>query len=255
MKKKFEIPYNFSKHCLKKIVDNHFTEDDWIEFVYIPAYYKHCHTTRLEYGRFPSNIDDYIGHIRFIQSLRLDIAVLLQSEEELEDSVISFYLNLGVRNFIVKNDNTARRIKQLNPNAKTIASITKLLTLNDILAKDLSMYDKIVLDFRMNDIDIVRKLPKSLHYILMPNSKCCKDTPKERCMTHWGYTNFNFLENEFKCNETSMGVNSAYLTPDQLKYFDEYVDGYKLQGREIPYDYMYNIIFPYVEDYYNDRKL
>ena len=58
-------------------------------------------------------------------------------------------------------------------------------------------------------------------------------------------------------NEKAFGYGVMSRTDEEnaITVFDEYVDGYKLQGREIPYDYMYNIIFPYVEDYYNDKKL
>ena len=242
--KKFEIPYNFCKLDLQTVLASGIK--DYIELVYVPAFWEHTQTTRLELERHPLDTDEYIDHIKFIQEHELKVSILLQGED-LSDDIIDFYINLGIDSFIVRSDVLAKRIKDRFPNCEVIASITKILSVNDLMQKDLSMYDKIVLDFRLNDLNIIKCLPRNHKYIVMPNTPCFRDCPKERCLKHW-FNGKKYIEDGDFCSNLWFH-KPAFIPPEDLRDFDDYVDSYKLQGREyIKYLLPYYIL-TYIENY------
>ena len=239
--RKFEIPYNFSKETILKLLPY----KNIIETVYVPAFKEHCHSTRFEFGLDPSSLEEYLDHLEFLQNQGLPVSILLQEDKLLDRSIIEFYLDRHIDSFIVRNDNTAKLIKNINPNIETIASITKLLTVEEINILDLSMYDKIVLDFRLNDLEIVSKLPIKYKYILMPNTVCSKNANPKMCRLHWD------CGDKLKCNLKCYNPdnpNLATISPQDLHKFDKYICTYKLQGRERRGNDMYEYILPYLTE-------
>lgn len=244
--KKFEIPYNF---CKESLLGEAYRYKDKIDCVYLPAYYEHSVSTRTECGNYPLDIDTYWEHVDFIKELGLEPSVLFQSGI-VSDEIIQMYLNRGIRYFIVRDDNLAIRIKQLNPNTRITASIIKQLTVEDLNTKDLSMYDNIVLDFHLNRLETVKSLPKNHKYILMPNAPCYYDCPKERCMFHW-FHGKELDESEVFC--VDLYKESCWIPANALHEYDEYIDGYKLQGREMnDYSLLYYMLH-YMDDYYQEE--
>ena len=240
--KKFEIPYNFSKETISKLLPY----KNIIETVYIPAYKEHCHSTRFEYGLDPNNLEEYLDHLEFLQNQGLPVSILLQEDRLLDKSIVKFYLDRHINSFIVRNDDTARLIKSIDSSIEIIASITKLLTVEEINTLDLSMYDKIVLDFRLNDLESVSKLPTKYKYILMPNTLCSKNANPKMCRIHWD------CGDKLKCNLKCYNPdnpNLAIISPYDLHKFDKYICTYKLQGRERQGNDMYEYILPYLTEY------
>ena len=170
--KKFEIPYNFCKQGLEDMLKYENYDDiqimwgvDWIDSVYLPAFCEDSQTTRLELKIHPLEWFEYVDHISYIQDKGLSPDVLLQGDKKIDIDTIGKYIDLGIDKFIVKEDANAKLIKDNFPNAMTTASITKMLTVEELKDKDLSMYDRIVLDFRLNDLDVVKSLPKNHKYV------------------------------------------------------------------------------------------
>lgn len=248
MAKKFEIPYNF---CKEAIVGIAYKYKDKIDTIYIPAFYRHTRVTRIEIDNYPKTEDEYIDHINFLQGLGFDVSILFQGGV-VDKSIVDFYLGNNIKSFIVYDDALAIMIKELCPEAKITASITKQLSPMDIKTMDLSMYDRIVLDFRLNDIDIIKDLPKKYKYVLMPNTPCYMDCPKERCQKHW-FDGFEFQKGKF-CHELGF-CKPAWIDAKDLSVYDDYVELYKLQGREIcDYSLLYYMMH-YMDEYYASEDI
>ena len=239
---KFEIPYNFSKETIIKLIPY----QDIIETIYVPAYKGHSRSTRVEFGLDPNTLEEYLEHIKFLQMQGFNISILFQENRLLDRKIIEFYLDKNIKSFIVRDDNTAKLIKTINSNIEVIASITKLLTVKDINTLDLSIYDKIVLDFRLNDINIISKLPKKYKYIIIPNTLCSKDANPKLCQTHWDYG--DKLGNKLNCFNSAC-PNLATIPYNKLYKFDKYISTYKLQGREKYGDSILEDIYLYLNEY------
>ena len=145
--KKFELPYNFDNDYFAFL--NHYQDYfKYIKFIYLPAFKENGIENTREKG-FRSmegkenyhNYDKYVNIIKRFQSLNLDICILIQRNATLE--IVQKYINeFNIKYFIINNDELAVKLKELyGDKIYLILSITRLLTFDEIINTDLSMYD------------------------------------------------------------------------------------------------------------------
>ena len=151
--KKFEVPYNFYEDYIDKMSSlvDYFS---YIKFVYVPCFKESNIENTRESKNYKShqnyiklNYIEYTNKIKEIQSLGLDVAILMQRGATFE--LIEKYINdLNIKYFIINDDVLAKKIKdKYGDKIYLILSITRALRFNDYLQNDLSMYDEIVLYF------------------------------------------------------------------------------------------------------------
>ena len=180
----------------------------------------------------PQSRKEYEWHIRQIVNSGLRFVVLWQ----IRDKIISFetlnyYTSLNTSGFIVANDKNAEIIKNFNPNLLVVCSIVQKLCAN-ISKKDLSNYDYVVLYYTFNRaLDALKKLEHIKNkIIIMPNTLCNIDCPS---IHHWFPSkNKPFVAKRDCCMTINNIAKCGVIFPEHLKFFDDYVGGYKLQGRE-----------------------
>ena len=259
--RKFEIPYNYSVDYLLKIVDMVPNINEVTEFVYLPGFREHTYETRQNAYpvEVPKTLEQYECHINFIKSLGLPIGIVLQEQKPIDIDILRYYTDkLNISQFIVYDDENARRIKQLNPNAECTLSVTRCLSVYDIKHNDYSLYNRIVLDFRLNDLNLVKSLPDKYKYVVIANCPCSKNMPVEICKMHW--SDGGYLPEELRriCHEKGSPENrvNSLIPINQLKDGDNVVHNYKLQGRDLTGDVLIPRIIPYLlGEKYNPEEM
>lgn len=256
MKQKFEIPYNFDISLINELVPY----KEYIEFIYMPSYYEDGGNSRKDLilkNRVPMNWDDYITHITAIQK-HFKIGILLQEDSTLE--LIDKYYELGIRIFILNNNDLVLTVKEKYADIKCILSITGVLSIEDIKNNDYSMYDEIVLFFNFcRQIQLLKELPTNYKYVLLVNSHCIYNC--DRALTHWRLK-ADTLEKYEAAVETIVNghcsdvfrEDRAFIYPQDLVYFNEYITNYKLVDRLMNTEDIIYEIDRYSKQYTNTKK-
>ena len=238
MKNNWEIPFNFKKDW--------FTEAkpyiDYIECVYLPIF-ERGHTTREWIGCPEWN--KYLDNIRKIQDLGLKPSLLIQKDSS--EELIEKYYNLGVKDFIINDDDLATKIKQDFTDVYLRLSIMRW-SVEDV-KKDLP-YDNICLPYYYNrHFDEITKLPKK-NYTLLVNATCLWDCP---WFQQHGFTGKHGTCGNLRFNKIG-GIrygNISYIPPKQLDLFKPYIKTFKLQGR----DFSSKLIFDDLEKYIKNPSI
>lgn len=243
----FEVPYNFNK----SLISFYKKHSSFINFLFLPPYKEDSTNTRtyIETKKkghcyMPQSRDEYEHHLLQIKASGLKFVVLWQ----IRDSIISqesliYYYNLGASGFIIGNDLNAKIIKDFNTNLLVIGSLVQRLCAN-ISKKDLRYYDYILLYYPFNrSIDALKQLTHIKDkIILMPNTLCHIDCPS---VHHWFPSKKQPFVQKRDClalKDTEKYVKkSGFISPEHLYLFDNYVGGYKLQGREYTTDLLKHI--------------
>ena len=234
MNKRFEVPYNFSKRLIRFYAKN----ASFIRYVYVAPYKEdslHTRSTIETSSRghcyMPGTRAEYESHLRCLADAKLSFVILWQVPDKvLSPEVIKYYQELGASGFIVGSDENAHRVKMYDPNLVVICSLVQRVCY-DILQKDLSPYDYIILYYPYNRaLDALRELHSIKDkLILMPNTFCHVDCPS---MHHWfPAPDKPFVQNR-DCPAMRYISMTAFIAPEHLYLFDDWVGGYKLQGRE-----------------------
>lgn len=256
MNKLFEVPYNFDE----KLIKYYKKHADRINFLYIPPYKDDLLNTRSAiqtnvkgHCYMPHSREEYERHLIFVRHTGLRYVVLWQDR----DSIISaeqldYYTQLGASGFIIANDKNAKIVKDYNPSLLVICSLVQKLQRN-ILKRDFSNYDYIILYYTFNrSLNAIKKLSALKEKIvLMPNTLCNIECPS---VHHW----FPSKEKPFDFqNDCWLRLDTirkcGLIFPEHLRLFNQYVGGFKLQGREYPTEAIkYLCHFYFEEEYYSD---
>lgn len=238
MKRQFEVPYNFSKQLIAFYAKH--TAD--ISYVFVPPYREDSLNTRssIETHRrgtcyMSKSRAEYESHLVCLTQAGLRFVVLWQLPQAvITERVIAYYMGLGASGFIVGNHESASVIKRVNPELIVVCSLVQRVCY-DVLVRDFSLYDFVLLYYPFNrGLDALKTLaPLKEKLILMPNTLCHVDCPS---MHHW----FPDPKRPFVQNRDCPGLHgtvwSGFIAPDHLTLFDDWVGGYKLQGREYTTD-------------------
>lgn len=229
----FKFPYDFDVTTLNTLTTllNDCNENNsnrvGISSVYLPAFKEHCNSARDDEinKNLPSTWDEYAEHIKLILASGYTPDILIQEPQKILDAhTIQLYLNLGVNTFTVAEDDNAKLIKQLCPNAYIIASITKVLSPDEINNLDNTLYDEVCLYFWYNrNIKTIHNLPTHFKYSIIVNAWCSCTCAS--CYEHW----FGDNRRTFICPEGTKGDGCGI---SNLEYFTPYIHTFKVQGRE-----------------------
>ena len=197
----------------------------------------------------PRSREEYETHLRKITAAGLRYVVLWQEyERNITKDILDYYCGLNASGFIVANDGNAAFIKNYDKNILVICSVVQRVCI-DILRRDLSNYDYVILYYPFNrSLDALKLLsPVKEKIVIMPNTLCNINCPS---IHHWFPTTERPFVAERDCWMNLNTVDKCGLIfPEHLYLFDNYVGGYKLQGRE----YSTQTI-KYVCQYYFNRK-
>ena len=248
---KYELPYNFETNyidALQKCFEQNPGCKDAVEFVFIPSWKGDGFNTRehiYEREWYPKNEKEYQERLAQFKQANIPVCIIIQQMYDFVNKkvlptergveLIDKYYDLGIRDFIINDDNVARITKQKHPDVRLILSITRMLTYKQIMEKPefLNYYDELVLFFWFNrHLDIIKKLPKDYKYILINNDHCyydCKQT-----MKHW------FTVDQKSYGECCMASHcgsrderlSIRIYPEDMKLFAPYLDHFKIAGRD-----------------------
>ena len=242
--KKFELPYNFQNDYFDMLSTLDKKYFDYIKFIYLPAFKEGNVKNSREYQELlnnPSyyNFDNYIKVLKKIKSFNIDIALLMQRGATL-DIIDKYYNEYNIKYFIIGDDNLAKEIRKKYDNKiYLILSITRVLSYNDIMTKDFSMYDEIVLFFWFNKhLDYIKKLPSKYNYSILVNSNCIYNC--KYAQSHW------FL-NKYICGKED--YIPIMISSYDLILFDKYINSYKLVDRTSASDYIISSLKEYVDEY------
>lgn len=238
MNKLFEVPYNFS-YTLIKFYKRY---SSFISYLFLPPYKDDSINTRTvietkKKGRcyMPQSRDEYENHIHEILKAGLKCVVLWQELDNIiTEKELGYYHDLGVSGFIIGNDANAKIIKNFDPNLIVIASLVQRISSN-LLSRDFSKYDYVLLYYSFNrSLDALKQLSFMKHkIILMPNSLCNIDCPS---IHHWFPTEVHPFVKRRDCmiitDKEHYISRCGFISPQHLYLFDDFVGGYKLQGRE-----------------------
>lgn len=241
--KKFEVPYNFDE----ELIPYYQKYSCIINFLFLPPYKDDAFNTRTYLqgkvkGRsyMPQSREEYEYHLHLIKSAELRFVVLWQDRDGmLSKELLDYYTELGAGGFIIANDRNAKIIKEYNPKLLVISSIVRRLC-KDIRKMDFSYYDYIVMYYpftrSLNVLKSFTNLRDKL--VIMPNSFCHTDCPG---VQHWFAKDVRLFDAEKLCPAYNDESRCTFIYPEHLKLFDDYVAGYKLQGREWRTDYIVTI--------------
>lgn len=245
----FEVPYNFKEGYVEEMLRNH----DLIKYIkctYLPAWKDDARTTRGEVlfkPWYPKTFDEYAERLKALDEAGLKPCVLIQKCDHTLDLLQKYY-DLGVRRFILNDDEAARTFKKDHDVSLTL-SITRVAKFDELTTHDFSMYDDIVLFFYYNrHLDLIKKLPRKYKYTIIVNEHCYYNCRLYKA--HWfvtGETEAEYKKNNDavvkKCYELQQkpyrdGVDNdhytTYIPPQALAVFDDYIDSYKLVDRNMP---------------------
>ncbi|OWV23693.1 hypothetical protein B7982_04475 [Fibrobacter sp. UWB2] len=235
-KKKFEVPYNFDE----ELIPFYKEYSNYVNFLFLPPYKDDLINTRTiiqsaDKGDcyMPQCRYEYESHLKEIKDAGLRFVVLWQVKDNvISKSMLDYYVNLGAAGFIVANDDNAKIIKKYDDGLLVICSIVQRLCAG-MLAKDFSNYDYVVMYYpfnrSLNAIKLLKEIKEKI--VIMPNTVCHTDCP---AIHHW----FPSKDRPFNQDRDCMAIKNidrcCFIYPEHLSLFDDFVGGYKLQGREYP---------------------
>ena len=238
--KKFEVPYNFDE----ELVDYYESKSNYINYLFLPPFADDLINTRtcMQQSKFkgggaymPETREEYEYHIRLINEHNLKIVVLWQDMSNvISKDMLDYYTGLGAIGFIIANDKNAKIIKDYNPKLLVIASIVQRIC-KGIGERDFRLYDYIVLFYPFNrSLNIIKRLTHLKDkMIIMPNTFCHTDC---QGVQHWFVKDIRSFDFDKLCPAYNDPSKSTLIRPEHLFLFDDYVGGYKLQGRELKTD-------------------
>ncbi|WP_373897907.1 hypothetical protein ACER0A_010265 [Haloimpatiens sp. FM7315] len=253
--KKYEIPYNFDLELLNFLDEK--IDKNWIEFLFLSPFKEdsrnarsHVENVKREWGtyRVPETRKEYEKNIYEIQKRGYRPAVLFQEEKPISKEKLKYYFKLGIKDFVVNCDELAMNIKDRNSNYNVVASITKIISAEDLWKNDYSMYDKIVLYFPFNRaIDRIKELPSKYKYVIIANSYCAYNCVEAK--RHWSSNTGQALK--VNCIKENNKDKLIYIPPEYTYLFEPYVENFKLQGREYPTYVLADEIYYYYNKLHN----
>lgn len=234
VKHRFEVPYNFDE----EIIPYYANYLQFVNFLFLPPYSKDSINTRKclqskikGFSYMPQTREEYEFHLHQIKKHKLRYVVLWQDMNSIiSKDILDYYTKLGASGFIVANDENAKIIKDYNPKLIVVSSIVQRLC-KDISRKDFEDYDYCVLFYPFNrSLDAIKKLSNiRKKLVVMPNSFCHTDCTG---VQHWFAKDIGTFNFEKMCPAYNDDTKSTFIYPEHLYLFDDYVGGYKLQGRE-----------------------
>lgn len=252
-KLKFEVPYNFDEI----LIEYYSKRKNFIAYLFLPPFSEDLKNARTGSetsikGRsyMPSSREEYEYHLHLIKEFGLHFVVLWQDRKSvITKESIDYYVALGASGFIIGNDKNAKIIKSYNSSLIVIGSIVQC-RIEGIKSFDFSYYDKIVMFYPfMRSLECLKELENLQDkIIIMPNSFCHTDC---KGLKHWFIKDANKFKAEKDCLAFQDSSKSTFIYPEHLKVFDNYVSGYKLQGREWTSDYIVTVC----ESYFNRKTL
>lgn len=233
----FEVPYNFDE----KLLIYYGKHRNRISFLYLPPYKDDLintrtsiQTTRKGHCYTPQFRSEYEYHLKLIRDMELPFVVLWQSPSNIISNLqLDYYASLGCSGFTIANDTNAEIIKNYDSSLTVICSIVQKIR-TEILYRDFSKYDYIILYFCYNRaLDAIKLLSQFKEkIILMPNTLCHIDCPSTH---HWFPSKDQPFNPRKDCwIKKSTLDRSGLIFPEHLNLFNQFVGGYKLQGREYP---------------------
>ena len=254
--RKFEIPYNFDINYIDALNTCGLINNS-IEYIYMAPFHEDYMTIlRADpYGSRQLTRDQYVMHIQKIRKF-FDgkMQLLLQKKDKIMPlETLKWYLDLGFTCFCCGNPEQAKLIKEYDNNLTVIGSIVLHLTRKDLEADYNNKYyekyfDKFVLDFSYGrHIEKIKILPETKKYMILVNSYC-----NNRCRgdQHWNIkTEYDPFVCPGKIFETHDFAECVLIRPMDLKYFDPYIDVYKIQDRSWPTADIIRDIILYTTDY------
>jgi len=266
--KKFEVPYNLDPDYPAKLRLRQ-NLIPYIECIYAAAWKDDCDNTRFDItyrDNYPKTYEEYVDRLKGLLALGIPVCILAQKGATI--TMIKRYRTLGVHQFILNDDKLAAKVKASFPELKLTLSITRALTLDELISGDFSMYDRIVLfHWFARHLDALERLPTNYQYTMICNSACYYDCKWHAA--HWFLKADNpelyGKESDRICaNCTALLAKgkqqSSYIEPEDLRYFDPYVSCYKLVDRYDDTDTIFNRLYSYSNrsgtggkprDYYN----
>lgn len=228
-----EIPYNFDGRYLENLIRFYPNYANFVSFIYVAPFILHSYNTRahMKLENTPLTLSEYEEHLDLIRSYNLPIGITFQGNDILSEDILRYYIDKQhIKYFMTVNDENAKLIKQINSECITIASICKAMTKKQLLTSDLSMYDRVVVDFRLNKIEQLKELSKKFKCICLSNPPCCCRTPIITCKKHW-QTGIIDKDKCAVCHDRILEDFAGILPSDMIE-FSKYVTSFKLQGRE-----------------------
>lgn len=248
-KHKFEVPYSFDEEILPYY--SHYSS--YINFLFLPPFFEDsintrtCTQSRIKgFSYMPPSREEYEYHLKLIKERNLRFVVLWQDKDNIiSKDFLDYYTKIGASGFIIANDVNAKIIKDYNSKLLVISSIVQRLC-KGISIKNFKYYDYCVLYYPFNrSLDAIKKLLVIKEkLVLMPNSFCHTDCPG---VQHWFVKDMDSFEFEKLCPAYKDSTKCTFIYPEHLYLFDDYVGGYKLQGREWSTDYVITVC----ESYFN----
>ena len=264
-KLKFEIPFNLDPRFIDWVNSDGKSYKEKIEFIYMPCFHDDCRNSReltpayLKYNPFTRT--EYNNLVQKLHSTDCDIAVLMQDNSvynRLNKDLIKYYIDLGFKYFIVGDDNISDLIKSIDNSVYTVASLTKVMTFNDVMEKDLSMYDIIVLHHWANRaVDSLKYLPQKYKYVLMVDIACTYKFASW-CKVHWFHPDTDEANEYAKLCCKDRYTREVRIFPEDYYLFEPYLHSWKLgfdRGTEI--EFIIENMKNYMDDggnFYKDDK-
>ncbi len=239
-----EIPYNYDGRFLESLTKLYPNYKDFVSFVYIAPFCEHSPNSRSHMFQeyVTMDIEEYEEHLALIRSYDLPIGVTLQGMDILSEDILRYYIEKQkVQFFMTVNDENAKLIKKINSNCITIASICKAMTKKQLLEADLSMYDRVVVDFRLNKLETIKELSKKFNCVCLSNPPCSCKTSIHTCQGHWLHLpDFDPEKCQIQRDEEGHIYKTlndfSGILPSEMIKFSNYVTSFKLQGRECLYE-------------------
>jgi hypothetical protein len=257
--KQFEVPYNFDE----VLIPFYQQQKEYINFIFLPPFREDLRNTRtivegctkgLCY--MPSSRSEYEYHLLSIHNAGLKIVLLWQVPDSiLTINNLDYYTSLGVDGFIIANDKNASIIKNYNNNLLVIASIVQRIC-DNISRRDFTLYDYVVMFYPFNRslkcVEILSNKNLKGKMIIMPNTVCHTDCP---AIHHWFPSTDHPFVQDRDCFAMRNISKCCFIYPEHLYLFDDFVAGYKLQGREYPTDIIIDVCTSYFKRISSDGLL
>lgn len=233
---KFEIPYNFDPNYIDTLKNCNLVGDN-IAFIYIPPYHED-YTTVIREEPYPMSSLSRAEYVNHIIKIKTEFAgrmqLLLQNKNTLlSEELLKWYIKLGFTHFCCSNPEQAKMIKTLDNSLTVIGSIVMHIQKNQILDSDYyrNYFDYFVLDFSYGrDLEAIKNMPSSKKYMILVNAICHANCDGDHhwniksnktpviCPGKYGVDHFNFDD-------------TVLIRPMDLRYFEPYIDVFKIQDR------------------------
>lgn len=214
-----EVPYNYDSLLLTELQPY----KEYIIFLYMNAFPEDCIHARQ--GLIPEmSREVWEHHVHMIIEAGYPLAILLQTLETLPENILKYYITLGIKIFVVSNDENARQLKELGAQI-IIGSITKCNSIYNLSTYD-EVYDYIIAPFALNrNIHFLNTLPNKEKIVLLVNSVCSMHCE----FFKWHWQNSEGIGKP--CPYKNL-TDPSYVAPKDLSLFQNKIAHIKLQGRE-----------------------